>query len=131
MQAYIQAQLGLPQLASYVLQHYTHAGGTSIDASICQWEVRTIYIKWTHLADLPVPLYNACAAIQGKKQCIVGGDGPIKDAGNKCMFTMLMLMLTNGVSRHYQAITIYDDIPHIISGKLAIIGRRRLIKYPL
>ena len=78
------------------------------------------HIKWTRLADLPVPLYGANVAVQYHKIYITGIDSPVADA--------------------YQQVYVYDintdqwgqlppsghyyGIPHIIGGKLVIIGGR-------
>ena len=78
------------------------------------------HIKWTQLADLPAPLHDAYAAVQDKKVYVSGGDSPVED------------------SRHQ--VYVYDinadqwgqlppsghsyGIPHIIGGRIAIIGGR-------
>ena len=38
------------------------------------------HIKWTQLADLPVPLYSAGVAIQDKNIYVTVGDSPDGDA---------------------------------------------------
>ena len=78
------------------------------------------HIKWTQLAELPVPLYNSYIAVQDKKLYIAGGIGPDEDT-----YHQVYLYDTNTdqwsqlpPSGHYLG------IPHIIGGKLAIIGGR-------
>ena len=38
------------------------------------------HIKWTQLADLPAPLFDAYVVVQDKKVYVTGGDSPIEDA---------------------------------------------------
>ena len=77
------------------------------------------HIKWTQLADLPAPLYGACVAVQDKKYIIVSlvVIVELKMLYIKCMS---MMSVTNWgqlpPSFHYYG------IPHIIGGKLVIIG---------
>ena len=76
------------------------------------------HIKWTQLADLPVPLYNACVAVQHHKIYVTAGTSPVDDALhqvheyniNTDQWGQLPL------SGHYYG------IPHIIGGRLSIIG---------
>ena len=78
------------------------------------------HIKWTQLGDLPVPLYGAYVAVQHHKIHVTGGDSPVEDALHQ-----MYVYDTNAdqwgqlpPSGHYYG------IPHIIGGKLAIIGGR-------
>ena len=77
-------------------------------------------IKWTQLADFPVPLYGADLAIKDKKVYVTVGDSPVDDA-----YHHVFVYDTNTdqwaqlpPSGHYYG------IPHIIGGRLAIIGGR-------
>ena len=77
------------------------------------------HIKWTRLADLPAPLYGAHVAVQDKKVYIAGGDSPAAEDAEDQVYvydanTDQWSQLPP--SGHYYG------IPHIIGGKLAIIG---------
>ena len=77
------------------------------------------YIKWTPLADIPVPLINAYVAVQHHK-IYVTGESPVEDAQHQVYvydinFNQWGLLPPSG---HYYG------IPHIIGGRLAIIGGR-------
>ena len=78
------------------------------------------YIKWIQLADLPVSLYGACVAVQDKKVYITGGHSPVEDADHQIYVYDINADQWNQLppSGHYYG------IPHIIGGKLAIIGGR-------
>ena len=77
------------------------------------------HIKWTQLADLPVPFYDPYVAVQHHK-IYVTGDSPNRDA--ECQIYVLDLNTNRWgqlpPSGHYYG------IPHIIGGRLAIIGGR-------
>ena len=75
-------------------------------------------IKWTQLADLPVPIYTAYTAVQHHKIYVTAGESPVIDALHQ-----VYIYNTNTdqwgqlpPSGHYYG------IPHIIGGRLAIIG---------
>ena len=75
------------------------------------------HIKWTQLADLPAPLYRAHVAVQDKK-VYVTGISTVKDARYQVYVYDINidqwgLLPTPG---HY------CGIPHIIGGKIVIIG---------
>ena len=78
------------------------------------------HIKWTRLADLPVPLYGAYVTVQHHKIYVAGGDSPVEDA--KCQVYVYDINADQWgqlpPSGHYYG------IPHIIGGKLVIIGGR-------
>ena len=78
------------------------------------------HIKWTQLADLPVPLYDAYAAVQDKKVYTVGGGSPVEDAEHQVYVYDINTDQWGQLppSGHYLG------IPHIIGGRLAIIGGR-------
>ena len=61
------------------------------------------HIKWTQLADLPAPLCFTYTAVQHHK-IYVTGDSPIEDAIHQ-VYVYMILILTNGISCHHQAIT--------------------------
>jgi len=78
------------------------------------------HIKWTQLADLPVPLYAADVVVQCHKMYMTIADGPVEDS-----YHLVHIYDINTdqwgqlpLSGHYLG------IPHIIDGKLAIIGGR-------
>ena len=78
------------------------------------------HIKWTQLADLPVPLYHAYAAVQDKKVYVAGGVSPVEDAYHQVYVYDINTDQWGQLppSGHYYG------IPHIIGGRLAIIGGR-------
>jgi len=77
------------------------------------------HIKWTQLADLPVPLYSAYAAVQDKK-VYVTGDSPFEDAYHQVYVYDINTDQWGQLppSGHYLG------FPHIIGGKLSIIVGR-------
>ena len=77
------------------------------------------HIKWTQLADLPVPLHDAYAAVQHHK-VYVTGDSPVEDAKHQVYVYDINTDQWGQLppSGHYYG------IPHIIGGKLVIIGGR-------
>ena len=76
-------------------------------------------IKWTQLADLPTPLYFVDVAVQHQK-IYVTGDSPVEDAVRQVYVYDINYNQWSQLppSGHYHG------IPHIISGRLAIIGGR-------
>ena len=77
------------------------------------------HIKWTQLTDLPVPMHNACAAVQHHK-IYVTGSSPVENAEHQIHVYDINTHQWNQLppSGHYYG------IPHIIGGKLAVIGGR-------
>ena len=77
------------------------------------------HIKWTQLADLPVPLYGAYVAVQHHK-IYVTGDSLVEDAEHQVYVYDINTDQWGQLppSGHYYG------IPHIIGGKLIIIGGR-------
>ena len=77
------------------------------------------HIMWTQLADLPVPLHDACVAVQHHK-IYVTGSSPVKDAKHQVYFYNINTDQWGQLppSGHYYGIL------HIIDGRLAIIGGR-------
>ena len=77
------------------------------------------HIKWIQLADLPAPLYGTCVAIQDKK-VYVTSFSPVEDAIHQVYVYDINADQWGQLppSGHYYG------IPHIIGGKLAIIGGR-------
>ena len=77
------------------------------------------HIKWTQLADLPVPLYEAYVAVQHHK-IYVTGHSPVEDAAHQVYNYNIITDQWDQLppSGHYYG------IPHIIGGRLAIIGGR-------
>ena len=77
-------------------------------------------IKWTRLAEPPVPLYNSYLAVQDKKVYIAGCISPDEDAYHQ-------VYVYNADTDQWSQLPPpghYLGIPHIIGGKLAIIGGR-------
>ena len=76
-------------------------------------------MKWTRLADLPAPLYNVFVAVQHHK-IYVTGDSPGEYAQNQVYTYDINTDQWSQLppSGHYYG------IPHIIGGKLVIIGGR-------
>ena len=78
------------------------------------------HIKWTQLANLPAPMYDACVTVQDKKVYVVGGDSPVDDAVHQ-------IYVYDVNTDHWDQLLLsghYEGVPHIIGGKLAIIGGR-------
>ena len=77
------------------------------------------HIKWTQLADLPVPLCEAYVAVQHHK-IYVTGNGPVEDDLHQVYVYDINYNQWDQLppSGHYYG------IPHIIGGRLAIIGGR-------
>ena len=50
------------------------------------------HIKWTQLADLPAPLYNAYVAVQHHKIYVAGGSSPFDDAKHQAKFMSMILI---------------------------------------
>ena len=76
------------------------------------------HIKWTQLADLPVPLYRAYVAVQHHKIYVTGGDSPVEDA-------LHQVYVYNFDTNQWHKLPPsghYYGIAHIIGGRLAIIG---------
>ena len=76
------------------------------------------HIKWTQLADLPAPLYDAHVAIKQHKIYVTGGDGPVEDA----LHQVYVYDINTDQWGRLPPSGHYYGIPHIIGGKLVIIG---------
>ena len=77
------------------------------------------HIKWTQLADLPAPLCDAYVAVQHHK-IYVTGTSQIEDAEHQVYF----YNINNDQWSQLPPSGHYIGIPHIIGGRLAIIGGR-------
>jgi len=78
------------------------------------------HIKWTQLADLPVPLYDAYVAVQCHKIYVTSDASPVEDTEHK-------IYVHDINTDHWSQLPPsghYKGTPHIIDGKLAIIGGR-------
>ena len=77
------------------------------------------HLKWTQLADLPAPLFDAYVAVQHHK-IYVTGDNPVENAKHQVYVYDINTDQWGQLppSGHYYG------IPHIIGGKLVIIGGR-------
>ena len=78
------------------------------------------HIKWTQLADLPVPLYGAYVAVQHHKMYVIGGASPVEDA----KYQVYVYDINTDQWGQLPPSGHYYGIPHIIGGKLVIIGGR-------
>ena len=78
------------------------------------------HIKWTQLADLPAPLYGGFAVVRDKNIYVVVGDSPVDGAYHQVYVYNINTDQWGQLppSGHYYG------IPHIIGGKLAIVGGR-------
>ena len=77
-------------------------------------------IKWTPLADLPVPLYWAYVAVRGNKIYVTGAHSPVENAKHQ----VYVYNINTDQWDQLPSSGHYGSIPHIIGGKLAIIGGR-------
>ena len=77
------------------------------------------HIKWTQLADLSAPLFDAYVAVQHHK-IYVTGDSPLEDARDQ----VYVYDINTDQWGQLPLSDHYYGIPHIISGKLVIIGGR-------
>jgi len=76
------------------------------------------HIKWTQLANLPAPMYAAYVTAQDKKVYVAGGNSPVHDAIHQ-------VYIYDVNTDHWDQLPPsghYCGVPHIIGGKLAIIG---------
>jgi len=76
------------------------------------------YIKWTQLANLPVPLYDARVAVQYHKMYMTYADGPVEGA----LHQVYVYDINTDQWGQLPPSGHYFGIPHIIGGKLSIIG---------
>ena len=78
------------------------------------------HIKWTQLADIPAPFYGAGVTVQYHKIYVTSGDSPVEDAKHQVYVYDINTDQWGQLppSGHYYG------IPHIIGGKLVIIGGR-------
>ena len=76
------------------------------------------HIKWTQLADIPAPLYYAIVAVQDNRVYTVAGECPVEDAKHQVYVYDINTDQWGQLppSGHYYG------VPHIIGGKLVIIG---------
>ena len=77
------------------------------------------HIKWTQLADLPAPLFDAYVAVRHHK-IYVAGDSSVKDA----IHQVYVYDINTDQWGQLPPSGHYYGIPHIIGGKLVIIGGR-------
>ena len=78
------------------------------------------HIKWTQLADLPVQLYGAYAAVQDKKVYVAGSDSPSEDA----YYQVYVYDINTDKWDRLPLSGHYYGAPKIVGGKLVIIGGR-------
>ena len=78
------------------------------------------HIKWTQLADLPVPLCAANVAVQHHKIYVTSVDSPVEDTRHQ----VYLYNINTDQWGQLPPLGHYYGIPHIIDGKLAIIGGR-------
>ena len=78
------------------------------------------HIKWTQLKNLPVPMHTAKVVLQGRKIYVTSDNSPVDDAKHQ-------VYVYDVNTDHWGQLPPpghYKGIPHIIGGKLAIIGGR-------
>jgi len=78
------------------------------------------HIEWTHLANLPAPMYGAYVIVQDKKVYVAGGTSPVDDAEHH-------VYAYDVNTDHWDQLPPsghYYGIPQIIGDKLAMIGGR-------
>ena len=78
------------------------------------------HIKWTRLADIPVPLYHAYVAVQHHKIYVTGCESPVEDA----IHQVYVYDINTDQWGRLPPSGHYYGIPHIIGGKLVIIAGR-------
>ena len=78
------------------------------------------HIKWTQLADFPVPLYGAYVAVQHHKIYVTATQSPVEDA----IHQVYVYDINTDQWGQLPPSGHYYGIPHIIGGKLVIIGGR-------
>ena len=76
------------------------------------------HITWTQLADLPAPFYNVHVAVQQHKIYVAGGNSPVNDALHQVYVYDINIDQWGQLPSPGH----YYGIPHIIGGKLVIIG---------
>ena len=76
------------------------------------------HIQWTRLADIPTPLYGAYVAVQGNKIFVSNVRSPIVDS----RYQVFMYEIDDDRWGQLPTPDHYYAIPHIIGGKLTIIG---------
>ena len=81
------------------------------------------HIKWTRLADVPIPLYCAstCVAVRGQKFYVAGYNTPIANTLQHVYEYDISTNCWDQLPSPGQ----YFGVPHIIGGKLCIIGGHR------
>ena len=77
-------------------------------------------MKWTQLANFPVPIFHPVVTVQDKKVYVVASESPVNDAQHE-------VYVYDVNTNHWGQLPPsghYKSIPIIIGGKLAIIGGR-------
>jgi len=78
------------------------------------------HIKWTRLADLSAAIFRAHVAVQDRKIYVSGGISPVKDAEHQ----VFVYEIDNDSWGQLPIPDHYYAVPHIIGGKLTVIGGR-------
>ena len=78
------------------------------------------HIKWTRLADLPAPLCTVYIAVQGGKVYVSGGISSVEDAAHQ----VFVYDIDNDRWGQLPTPDHNFAVPHIIGGKLTLIGGR-------
>ena len=83
------------------------------------------HIKWTQLADLPATMFGAYVVMQDRKIYVSGGVSPVEDAKHQ------VFVYDTDNDRWGQLPTPdhYGAVPHIIGGKLTLIGGNLITTY--
>ena len=78
------------------------------------------HIEWTWLDDLPAPIRRAHVVVQGGKVYVTGGNSPNEDATHQ----VFVYEVHNDRWGQLPTPDHYLTVPHIIGGKLTLIGGR-------
>ena len=78
------------------------------------------HIKWTQLADLPAAILDASVAVQDRKIYVSGGSSDVESTRNQ----IFVYEIDNDRWGQLPTPDHYYAIPHIIGGKLTLIGGR-------
>ena len=76
------------------------------------------HIKWTRLTDLPAAIHSAYIAVQDRKIYVSGSTSPVKDAQHQ----VFLYDIDNDRWGRLPTPDHFLAIPHIIGGKLTLIG---------
>ena len=81
------------------------------------------HIEWTWLDGLPAPIRRAHVAVQGEKVYVTGGNSPNEDAAHQ----VFVYKIDDDCWGQLPTPDHYLTVPHIIGGKLTLIGGRLIV----